>query len=353
MHQVRAAVSPHQQRIFRDAGARNARQAADSLEQFTRERDGSRAAVACRRRIDIENEQPFRHEAEVDIAEVRDRSQEQPRTDQEDQRHGHLRNHEHRPEPLSDFADLSSRAKRRDACGSRRLPGRRKAEEDRCRQRNQPDETQKARVDRDRNNEPGAVRRNQSNECVGTHPRERDARRAAECREHDALGQKLTNEPWLAHPEREAHVDFTSSCRGACEQEVCDVGAGDEEHQDDGAHEELKRPRKSRAEARQAPGGRLEPDSRLGDVAPGVLRRIRSEDVAEDAAKGRGELRLRAECWRARPDAPDDPEPARTRALEQIPPRHDLGPHRQRNPQLGRGADLLTEKARPARRQRS
>ena len=312
MHQVRAAVSPHQQRIFRDTGARYARQAADFLEQFTRERDGSRAAVACRRRIDIENEQPFRHEAEIDIAEVRHRSQEQPRSGQEDQRYGHLCNHEHRPEPLSDAAGRSSGAKRRDASGSRRLPGGRKAEQDRCRQRNQPDETQKARVDRDRNNEAGPVRRNQSKERVGAHPRERDAGGAAECRKHHAFGQKLTNEPWPAHPEREAHVDFTSSCRGACEQEVCDVGAGDEEHQDDGAHEELEGARKSRSEARQASGGRLKPDSRLGDVAPCVLRRIRSEDVAEDAAKGRGELRLRAECWRTRPDAPDDPEPART-----------------------------------------
>ena len=202
MHQVRAAVSPHQQRILRDAGTRYARQAADSLEQFTRERDGSRAAVACHRRIDIENEQPFRHESEIDIAEVRHRSQEQPRAGQEDQRYGHLRNHEHRPEPLSDVAGLSSGAKRRDAGGSRRLPGGRKAEQDRCRQRNQPDETQEARVDRDRNNEAGPVGRNQSKQRVGAHPRERDAGGAAECREHHALGQKLTNEPWLAHPER-------------------------------------------------------------------------------------------------------------------------------------------------------
>ena len=43
---------------------------------------------------------------------------------------------------------------------------------------------------------------------------------------------------------------------------------------------------------------------------------------------------------------PTIPEPAHAQGSRADSARHDLGPHRQRNPQPGRSADLLTGKAR-------
>ena len=138
------------------------------------------------RRIDIENEQPFRHEAEIaHRGGSTSFAQEQPRAGQEDQRYGHLRNHEHSP----GAAVLTSPACRLEPSvamrsGSRRLPGGRKAEQDRCRQRNQPDETAEG-ARRSRREQRAVTRPKKSVEArVGAHPRERDAGGAAECREH-------------------------------------------------------------------------------------------------------------------------------------------------------------------------
>ena len=60
---------------------------------------------------------------------------------------------------------------------------------------------------------------------------------AGEAQEH-ALGQELADEPPAAGPQRGADRDLARARRGAGEQQVGDVGAGDEQHEADRAQQE-------------------------------------------------------------------------------------------------------------------
>ena len=59
--------------------------------------------------------------------------------------------------------------------------------------------------------------------------------------EHERFGQHLASEPATAATERGANRDFPLSIAAAREQQIGDVGAGDQQHEDDGSEEDEQR----------------------------------------------------------------------------------------------------------------
>ena len=71
--------------------------------------------------------------------------------------------------------------------------------------------------------------------------REQQADDGAGPGEHEALGEQLTHEPPRAGAERRADGQLALARRRAREQQVRDVRAGDQQHEDDGAHQRQDR----------------------------------------------------------------------------------------------------------------
>ena len=62
--------------------------------------------------------------------------------------------------------------------------------------------------------------------------------RPAEERQDDALGHQLAHQAQPAGPHRQADGNLLAPRRGACQEEVGDVGAGDQQDQTDDGHQE-------------------------------------------------------------------------------------------------------------------
>ena len=67
------------------------------------------------------------------------------------------------------------------------------------------------------------------------------SQRAADERQHDALGQQLPDDAPPAGAERRAHRQLARADRRAREQQVGDVGAADQQHESDDAEEQHRR----------------------------------------------------------------------------------------------------------------
>ena len=70
---------------------------------------------------------------------------------------------------------------------------------------------------------------------------EAEAEHAAGQRQHHALGQQLPNDAAAAGADRRADRDLALAARGAHEQQVRDVGAGDQQHKADRAQQDEQR----------------------------------------------------------------------------------------------------------------
>jgi len=60
---------------------------------------------------------------------------------------------------------------------------------------------------------------------------------AADGREHEALGQQLTDQPRASCPERRAHPELAFAGGASCQQEARDVDARDEQDERNGSHQ--------------------------------------------------------------------------------------------------------------------
>ena len=67
--------------------------------------------------------------------------------------------------------------------------------------------------------------------------RHQHAGSATETRQHDALDDQLPKQPTASGTERGAHCDFLLAINGTREQQVCDIRAGNQQHERDRAHE--------------------------------------------------------------------------------------------------------------------
>jgi hypothetical protein len=70
--------------------------------------------------------------------------------------------------------------------------------------------------------------------------REQKPERATSTREEQCFGQQLLKHASACRAKRQANRDLLASAQGASEEQVADVGAGDEEHQPDGAEQHEK-----------------------------------------------------------------------------------------------------------------
>ena len=173
-------------------------------------------------------------ESRTNLLQRDEASHHQSRTDQQHEREGHFRNHEH-----AAHADLRLRRGRIrpgpqrpvhvDAGGAQR---RDEAERERRRGGDADSKQQNVRVDPD-GIHTGQVRRIHPHEPARTQPCEEDTKQPAKSREHQTLRRQLPQQPAAARAKRTTHCQFTFAGGGAREQQVGDIRTGNQqEHAD-------------------------------------------------------------------------------------------------------------------------
>ena len=111
---------------------------------------------------------------------------------------------------------------------------------------------------------------------------EGDAERAADQGEDQALGKELPDDARAPRTERLANSKFACACGRAGEQEIGDVGAGDEQDQRNDGHEDLQRLREFAPQRREAVGHGGERDVRPGQLVEISLAEVRIGEAARD-----------------------------------------------------------------------
>ena len=162
-----------------------------------------------------------------------------PEPDDEDERQSHLGHEERSAKPLAGSPHRGSGpALAQGGLGveTRRLSRRRQAEEGARHhargEREEEDEGIDSRV-----GEPRDLGRRHVQQRTDRPGRQREPERPSQNGQQEALGQELLDEPAAAGPERRTDRELPLPRRGACEQQVCDVGAGQEEDEADRAEE--------------------------------------------------------------------------------------------------------------------
>jgi hypothetical protein len=125
-------------------------------------------------------------------------------------------------------------------------------------------------------------------------PGEQQADRGAAQRQQDAFRQQLAHDASAVGAQRGANGELTPSSRGARQQQIGDVGAGDDQHEPDRAHQQQQR------------GSNVPHHVVFHGDELGPSPRIRLRVLAgQDATDGR-DLRLRRFDGDARLEAADD-----------------------------------------------
>ena len=231
-------------------------------------------------------------------------------------------------------------AQRIDRIGARREPRRRGAEQDAGDEREAERECQhhrrRTRVDRQEGRAGEGERKQQARGANG----DDEAGDAAGDREQDALDERLGDDlpPRRAH--REPDRRLTAPRDRAGEQQVRDVGAGDEQHQPAHAEENLQAASVLLPHDADAGAGGNDRDDLLGqsldDVGHPVGRvaGVVLHPLAEDA----GEPRAHAVCRRIRTQPADHAQPRGDGLAEDRGVAVDERLLLERNPQIGRVA---------------
>ena len=191
----------------------------------------------------LERQHAFRVGAEVVVAKLEEAVDEEPRGDQQDHRDAGLPRDEHEPEPLTGGAGARSAGgivQQHRQVGPRSLergndPERQRSDDDdQCR------EQEHGGTDR-HCLEVRYVGRRRGNEHAQADPGEHDAESAAERSEHDALGQDLPDEAPAARADCTTDRDFRLARRRSSQQETRDVGARNQQDEQDRALENQQR----------------------------------------------------------------------------------------------------------------
>ena len=330
-HQVGAVVHSRQHAVLRDRHRRDTGHGTHALLELAR-RDQrafvhSAGALWCR----LEDEQPVGRDTEIDLGQVRKRLQEETGAHHQHERHGDLRGDQHGPEPLRP-AGVAAHAQRPGQARTHGLPRRCKAEDNRRGDRRGGNDEEQPSIDGDGNRRPGSVGRDQPQQRFTTEPGHGYAHRSAGAGKQQALGEQLTNEAGTRHPERQPRVDLPAPrCRPG-EQQVGDVGARDQEHEDARAHEQQQRPGELRAQPGLTPGRGPEGNRGVVDIAARVFGQVRAEDPGEDLPEERRELGVDPRRDGACRHPADQTEPTSAGTLQQVAAGHHRSPHRQRHP---------------------
>ena len=173
------------------------------------------------------------------MLERQERSQQQPRGRQEDDRQRHFGDDHRRAEPGAGFRGRRLRTALLQSIRqveSRGMQCRHEAEDHRRHQRESEREEDNGLV-HPHIVDPGQVGGCQRHHSLDEHRREQEARQPGHAGEHAALGEQLPHHTTAAGAERGAERDLARPARGPRQQEVRDVGAPDEPHDAHGAHQ--------------------------------------------------------------------------------------------------------------------
>jgi hypothetical protein len=100
--------------------------------------------------------------------------------------------------------------------------------------------------------------------------RNQQTRAATERRQHGALGQQLPHDAPPAGADREPDGNLPASCRRPRQQQIGDIGAGDQQHQADRSHQQLQRQREI-GDAIALPAASVE-EEQTGGIGPSRKR---------------------------------------------------------------------------------
>ena len=268
---------PRQDRDRRGRGCRDAWRRAQPLEQLLVEGAGPRLVVAAERRRDLERDQVVHRDAGFGALQVLQAAHEEAGAEQQQEAERDLCG----DEPLAEeerAAGARHRAggvlQRDPRIGAARAECREQTEDhagrDRERHRERENPQIRCRIDEQRL----TLGRHQREERLGQRNRQPHAERAAGNREHEAFGQELPNQLAAASAERQPHRDLALPHDAARDQQVRDVGAGDQQHEPDHAHQDDERRREFVAEARVADRRAFDAQLTLHELLARVLRPV-------------------------------------------------------------------------------
>ena len=202
-----------------------------------------RGGIDGPREIDRERDDVLGAEPGIDGAQAEETLQHQPSPGQQDQRERDLSDDQRGAQPfLAGDRRSAARQKRSGNAGPRDAKSRREAEDDPGQERQGQRERQDLTVDLDQLG-PGDPSLGRESQQGGHAPaRQEDAAQAACQRHESALGEQLPDEPRAAGAERRAHRDLALPAGRAGQQQIRDVGAGDQQHEPDGARKDRQRP---------------------------------------------------------------------------------------------------------------
>ncbi len=303
--------------------AAHARQRRRATQQLVVEGGGLHGVCRARgRKLEGHRQEVLSPEAGVDREHAREALHQQPRAHEEHERERDLGDDEQVAHAARATRAGAARAllHRLLQVGARGRERGREAEDDAGQKRQAEGEEEYVRVERELTQVGHAreLRRGyQRDEQVGAPQREHEPRAAAHEREQHALRQKLTHHAPARSAERRPQRDLFAPRRRAREQEVGDVGAGDQKHEAD------------RAQEREEDGPKLPDELLLQRHDADAGARVRLRVVRRDARGDRLHLRARRLKARARLQTRDDLNPVPVARAGLL--RADL----QRRPQLG------------------
>ena len=305
--------------------------------------------VVRRRPVQLHEHAARGREAEVLVLEVGQAAGQQQRPDDQHDRHRGLQ-HDQRlaRERRMIAAAAAGAAQRVDRVGARREPGRRRPEEhaggEGQREREGEHQRRGHRVDR----QEGGAGKGQRQQQPGGADRDGQADDAAEHGQQHALEQRLRDDLPARGAERQPDRGLAATRDGAGQQQVGDVGAGDQQHQRAHAEQDAQAAAVLLAHDADAGAGRDHRDRLLRQVLDhaghpvGRVAGIVLQPLPQDA----GQPRAHAVRRRVRLQPADHAQPRRHRLAQQ---RRLAGDQRllvQRDPQVRRiAAQRLAEEA--------
>src|SRR5205814_901946 len=266
-----------QQAAARRVGRENSRDSVQAFKQALVKRVEPRALIANQRGINRQHEHMLGTEPQVYAQQFLETAREQSGDDQQDQRQRHLRYHQGAAQPIAHGTRAPlppAFLERRGKLDSRRSKGRRQAEQHACEERNRSSESKDPSI-------RGKVQRrtrtlgHELSQAFCPPECQEQACCASEHGQQQVLGEQLPDEPPSPCSDGKPQRDFLLSRRASRQQQVGDVGAGDQQHQPDQPHQyppEL--PSFRLAPRRRSPSAGLKLDSQAPSALAPTFRRI-------------------------------------------------------------------------------
>jgi hypothetical protein len=340
---VAAVADAREQRHGRRADGRDARERTDLRLDPLQHRATARGIVAVERRHERERHHAVDLHAEVDAGDVAQALDEQPRRDEQRHRERDLRGDQRRAEAHGRALAARDLPRAgpdgRDQVGARGVQRREEPEQQPGAERHDAGEHQhrRAKLEGEGGAHPQRCRRDERRHQRQRGVRDEHARGAAQDREQARLGHELCDQVPAPGAERAAHRDLGGAVGAAGEQQVRDVGAGDQHHQPRDREQEGERRARRAAQHALSATAVLDPDLALEEArARRCAHRVlqRQLDVREDGPEGgaHGRARLLGRDPGAQPREQEDPvaQPVlelRARAEADV----DVGGHRHRH----------------------